>query len=154
MVDAAMWLDATTYVPRRVVMHAKAERDGKTVPITIELFLQDYQEREGLLVAGRHVMRLSGLIEAMAIDSKDRRDLEKARREAAELRVKMANMDEQMAQVPAAMRSRVQGQVDRAIAQLEMLSNEGTFEAIVTYRIHSVNAGPPYGWKPTVDGGE
>lgn len=150
MVDAAMWLDATTYVPRRLVMNAVAEQDRKKVPITIELFLQDYQERDGLLVAGRHVMRLSGLMEAMAADSKDRRELEKARREAADLRAKMADMDEQMAQIPAAMRSRVQAQVDRAIAQLEMLSNEGTFEAIVTYRIHSVNAGPPFDWTPVV----
>jgi len=148
MIDASMWLDATDYVPRRLLMHMDMENDGRHVPLTLELLLSDYQQQGSLLVAGRHAMRLSGLMEAMAADSKDRKELEKARREAEKLRAQMANMDEQMAQVPASMRGRVQAQVDKALAQLEMLTNDGTFATEITYRIYSVDQGPPFDWMP------
>jgi hypothetical protein len=154
MIDANMWLDATDYVPRRLLMHVDVENKGKHVPITIELVQGDYQKKGTLLIAGHHAMRISGLMEAMATNSKDRKKLEKARRDAEELRAKMANMDEEMAKVPPAARRMVQGQVDKAMKQLEMLTNDGTFAAEVTFRIHSVNQGPPFDWKPTPGGGE
>jgi hypothetical protein len=154
MIDANLWLDATDYVPRRLLMHMDVENDGRHVPIEIELVLSDYQRKGTLLVAGHHAMRLSGLMEAMAIDSKDRKKLEKARREAEQLRTRMANMDEEMAKVPASMRAMVQGQVDKALAQLDMLANEGAFVAELTFRIHSVNAGPPFDWIPTPGSGD
>ena len=154
MIDANMWLDATDYVPRRLLMHMDVEDKGKHVPITIELLLSDYQRKGGLLIAGHHAMRLSGLMEAMAVNSKDRKKLEKARRDAEELRAKMANMDEEMAKVPAAARRMMQGQVDKAMKQLEMLTSDGTFAAELTFQIYSVNQGPPYDWMPTPAGGE
>ncbi len=154
MIDANMWLDATDYVPRRLLMHVDVENKGKHVPITIELLLSDYQRSGTLLIAGHHAMRLSGLMEAMATNSKDRKRLEKARRDAEEIRAKMANMDEEMAKVPPAARRMVQGQVDKAMKQLEMLTNDGTFAAEMTFRILSVNKGPPYDWTPMPGGGD
>lgn len=148
MVDANMWLDATLYVPRRLLMHMEVENDGRRVPVTIELVLSDYQKKGTLLIAGHHRMRLSGLMEAMAADSKDRKKLEKARKEAAELRAQMADMEEQMAKVPASMQSMVRGQVDKAMRQMEMLAADGTFEAELTFRIHSIDEGPPFDWIP------
>lgn len=148
MVDANLWLDATHYVPRRMLMHMEMEHEGRRVPIELEMLLSDYQEKGSLLIAGHHTMRMSGMMEALAADSKDRKKLEKARREATELREKMANMDEEMAKVPASMRAMVQGQVDKAIQQLEMLASDGTFMAELMFRIHSVNEGPPFDWVP------
>jgi hypothetical protein len=149
MVDANMWLDATLYVPRRLLMHMEVENDGRRVPIAIELLLSDYQTKGALLIAGHHAMQLSGLMEAMAVDSKDRKKLEKARRDAEELRTRLANMDEEMAKVPAAAQAMVRAQVDKAMRQLEMLASDGSFVAELTFRIHSVNQGPPFDWIPT-----
>lgn len=148
MLDASLWLDATDYVPRRLLMHLDVENDGRHVPIALETVLGEYQRKGTLLVAGHQAMQLRGIMEAMATDSKDRKKLEKARKDLEKMQAQMAGMDEQMAKMPAGARRMMQGQIDKAMKQMEMLAADGSFNAELSFRIHSVNQGPPFDWVP------
>lgn len=148
MVDTHMWIDASEYVPVRLLMHLEMEQDGRKVPMTLELLNLDYERVQSLYQPTRKLMRMSGIMEAMATSPKERRKLEKARREAAEARVQLEQMDAQMAQIPASMRGMVQKQVDKAKKQLEMLTSNGVIEAELLFKIYSVNEGPPFDWIP------
>lgn len=153
MVDANMWIDAAEYVPVRLLMHAVMGRDGRKVPITIEMQQLDYKAFGPLYQSTHQIMRLEGLMEAMSMDPKQRQEMEKARRDAEKARRQMADMDAQLAAMPAAARRMVQGQMDKAMAQLDMIINNGAFESEVTAKIIGVNEGPPFDWIPMVGAG-
>ena len=142
------WIDATEYVPLRLLMEGTMEADGKKAPITIDLLQQDYAPVGSLYQPRRLVMRLSGLIEAMATDPKKQKEMAKTRQEMARMREQMAKMKDQLAKMPAGQRRMIEGRMKQAMAQAEQMMGDGIFETVVEQTVYSVNQGPPVDWKP------
>jgi hypothetical protein len=145
--SVTMWVDAEHYVPLRLAMEGRVE--GSDSPVIIELREERYRAFGPLFEPTVRTMRLSGLMEAMATDPRQKRDLQRAREEARKSQAEMARMEEQLAKMPAAQRRMIEGQMERARAQLEMIANEGVFEVEVQLEIIGVNKGPPIGWRPS-----
>lgn len=95
-------------------------------------------------------MRLSGLMEAMAIDPKQKRELRRAREEAAKAETKMARMETQLAEMPAAQRRLIEGQLDRARKQIAMLASGDELEMEIEMEVIGINDGPPLDWRPDI----
>jgi hypothetical protein len=152
--DVNLWLDVTEYVPVRLLMNGTMTVDGRTTPVTIELQQLDYQQTGPLYLPGRHLMRLSGMMEAMAADPEQREKLEEARRGAARMQGQMAEMEQQIAAIPsAAARRMVEGQMEKAMTQMDQLLSGGVVETEIAFEVFSINEGPPYDWKPGMFGG-
>jgi hypothetical protein len=151
LTDANIWVDATEFVPVRLLMNGSMTSQGRTTPITIELLQLDYQRAGSLYLPARHVMRLGGLMEAMSLDPKQRQEMEKARREAAKMQEQMVDMDAQMAKMPAAARRMIEGRMEQAVAQLDQMLSGGTIEMEMEFRVYEVDKGPPVSWRPGKD---
>lgn len=140
-----LWVDVAELVPLRLVMEGKVQ--GGAAPIVIELIEADYRNFGPLYEPTRRTMRLTGMMEAMATDPK-KKELEKARQSAEKSRAELERMEKQLASLPAATRSMVEGQLERARKQLEMMSREGTVEVELELDVIGINEGPPFDWKP------
>jgi hypothetical protein len=101
-----------------------------------------------LYLPRRHLMRLSGLMEAMAADPKQRREMEKARQDAVKMQAQMAEMEAQLAAMPASTRRMIEGRMQQAMAQLNQLLSGGAMEAELAFRVRDINKGPPLDWIP------
>ncbi len=132
--SVSVWIDAEHYVTMKTSMEGDAEADGETRSITIERLLQDYRPVGPLYESYLQVMRMKGLMEAM--DPKQREDLEKAQRQ-------MEEMEAQLDQMPAAARGMVERQIEKARAQMEMLTGDGGLEVVSEVLRIEINTGPP-----------
>jgi hypothetical protein len=146
---AEFWIDAAEYVPLRMTMHGTMEADGRKAPVTIELLQQNYKAVGSLYESQRQVMRITGLMEAMTADPKQRKDLEKARKQMEKMKADRAKMEEQMAKLSPAQRKMIEGRMKQAMAQMDMMLGDGVMETTVERSILSINQGPPVDWKPT-----
>jgi F0F1-type ATP synthase membrane subunit b/b' len=95
-------------------------------------------------------VRISGLLEAMATDPERKEELEELRREAEKSRAELAEAKKQLAELPESARGLVQGQIEKAERQLEMLSGDGRLEAVMELKVIGVNEGPPVDWTPSI----
>jgi hypothetical protein len=148
LTDGSMWFDATEYVLVRLLMNGTMTTNGKSTPISIELYQLDYEQTGTLYLPRRHLMRLSGLMEAMAADPKQRREMEKARQDAVKMQAQMAEMEAQLAAMPASTRRMIEGRMQQAMAQLNQLLSGGAMEAELAFRVRDINKGPPLDWVP------
>lgn len=149
---ASLWIDAKEYVPLRYVIEGEYEADGQRVPVTFSLAFEDYVQVGPLYEPRREVGRITGLMEAMASDPEKREELEELRRELAKAREQMDEMEAQLAQVPAGARGMVEGQMQKARRQIEMMAGEGVLESVTRIRVLGINEGPPSDWTPTMGG--
>lgn len=145
--SVTLWVDAEQYVPLRLSMEGRLE--GSEVPVVIELREEGHRAFGPLYEPTVRTMRLSGMMEATATDARQRRDLQRAREEAAKAQAEMARMQEQLASMPAAQRRMIEGQLQRGMAQLEMMVNQGVIEVKLQREVIGVNEGPPIGWRPS-----
>jgi hypothetical protein len=141
------WIDATEYVPLRLLMHGNMEAEGRASPLTIELLERDYARVGSLYEARRRVMRMTGLMEAATTDPKQKKEMEKARRQMEKARADMAKMEEQLAKMPAAQRKLVEGRIKQGMAQMEQMLG-GVFETELELSVIGINQGPPLDRKP------
>lgn len=144
----SMWVDEQEYVPLRLLMEGTVEADGRSVPLTLEVLYQDYQTTGSLYLPGTQVMRMAGIMEVAATDPSQRRKLEEARREVEKARAEMARMEAELAKMPPAARRMVEGQMEKSLARLDMMLNEGVVEGVIHTRVIGVNTGPPVDWLP------
>jgi hypothetical protein len=70
------------------------------------------------------------------MDPKQREDLEKAQRQ-------MDEMEAQLDQMPAAARGMVERQIEKARAQMDMLTGDGGLEVVSEVLRIEINTGPP-----------
>lgn len=147
--SADLWIDAAEYVPLRYVLEGEYAADGQSVPVTFSVSFEDYVHSGPLYEPRRQVGRVSGLLEAMATDPERREELEEMRRELAKAREQMEQMQEQLDQLPASARGMVEGQVEKARRQMEMMAGEGVLESVTEMRVIGVNEGPPKDWRPS-----
>ncbi|MCA9739080.1 MAG: hypothetical protein KC645_15750 [Gemmatimonadetes bacterium] len=130
----SLWIDTEHYVPLRMVVEGEMTAEGRTTPITIEKRDEGYRPAGPLYESRRQVMRITGLMGAMT--DKERRDLEKARSD-------LEKAEAQMADMPEMARRMMEGQLERARAQLAAMSEDGAFETVVEVVRIAVNEGPP-----------
>lgn len=127
------WIDTEHYVTLRTTMEGEMQADGETREVTLERVYQDYREVGPLYESFRQVMRMTGLMGDM--DPEQRAEFEKAERQ-------MAEMEAQLAQMPAAARGMVERQMEQARAQIAMLEGDSFELATQVLRIE-INKGPP-----------
>jgi hypothetical protein len=145
---ASLWVDAREYVPLRMQFEGVIEAEGSTSPFTMEMRQQDDKKVGPLSEPETRVMRMTGLMSGMERDPKQKKELEEARREAVKAQAEFEKMKPQLAQLPASARRMVEGQMERSMERLRMLTEDDAFEAIVRSRIIGVNDGPPVDWVP------
>lgn len=145
--SVSLWLDATELVPLRLSMAGRMTAERRTVPVTIEQRSLDYQHFGPLYESRRQVMRITGLMEAMATDPRQRRDMERLRGEMARAREEMARMETELARLPAGQRRMIEGRMRQAMAQMEMMASDGILEMEVQRTVRDWNKGPPLDWR-------
>lgn len=141
-----LWVDTEHYVPLRLAMEGRVP--GSNVPVVIELQEQQYRAFGDLYEPTRRVMRLSGLMEASATDPRQKRDLQRAREEALKAQAELVRIKDQLEAMPPAQRRLVEGTLNRAVQQMEMLAKEGVIEVTIGLEVIGINEGPPIGWRP------
>jgi hypothetical protein len=134
--SVSLWIDTEEYVPLRLRVEGAMEADGEVRDVVIEKLDQAYERAGPLYESRRQVMRISGLLEGMSPE--DRKKMAKARAD-------IEKMEAQMDQIPQAARGMVARQMEKAKAQLALMSDEGAFEAVVEVIRVVVNGGPPEG---------
>ena len=130
----SVWIDTDEYVLLRTKMDGELEAEGEMRPMTVERVSEDYRQVGPLYEPYRQVMRITGLMDALSPD--DRKKLEKGRKQ-------MAEAEEQMAEMDAATRSMVEGQMEKARQMLASLEESGAIETTVDVVRIEINEGPP-----------
>lgn len=125
----ALYLDAETYIPHRMVVEGELTNADGVHTVTSTMDLEDYQDHQGLLVAHRTVMTVEGL--GAAIDEEAREQFEQMERE-------LENM-------PPEQRRMVESMMADQLEQFRaMMAGEGDAMVVeVQVQEVRVNAGPP-----------
>lgn len=128
-VSGRLFLDAETYVPRRMVFQGELTNDDGAHEVTSTMDLQDYQDHQGMLIAHRTVMTIEGL--GAAIDDDARAQFEEMERE-------LANMPEEQ-------RRMVESMMAEQLEQFRAMMEGGDEPMVVEVEVSEVrvNAGPP-----------
>lgn len=145
--SVSLWLDAEELVPLRLVMAGQMTAERRTTPVTIEQQSLDYRAFGPLYEPQRQVMRITGMMEAMATDPRQRRDLERMRREMERAQGEMARMEGELAKLPAAQRRMIEGRMRQSMAQMEAMAAGGALEMEVERTVRDWNKGPPLDWR-------
>lgn len=147
---AEFWIDASEYVPLRMKITGTMESDGRSTPFSLEMRQEEYTQVGPLYEPQRQVLRMTGLMESL--DEKQRREMEQAMKDAEKAKAEYEKMKPQLERLPAAARQMVEGQMQKALDQLDRMAGEGVFETIVEIRVLGINEGPPVDWRPPVTG--
>lgn len=124
---ATLFLDTDEYLLRKVIMKGELTGTSMAGPFTVEAQMQDYRQVEGMWYPFRVLAVAQGIQSGMSSE-----DLEEAQ-------AGMAEMQEQLAQIPASQRSMVEAMLKPKIEQLEKMLNSGTFEFTVQTKEVRVN---------------
>ena len=142
------WIDVEHYVLLGLTFEGQLEVDGKRTPVTIERWPRDYSQVGPLYEPERQLVRITGLMEAMATDPKKKKELAKMREEIAKAQKQMDDMEAQIAELDPQTRQMVEGQVEKFRKQMAMMANEGVIEAVIESKVIAYNEGPPVNWMP------
>lgn len=128
-VSGRIYLDAETYVPRRMVFDGELTNPDGTHQVTSTMDLEDYREHEGMLVAHRTVMTVEGL--GAAIDE--------------EARAQFEQMEEELANMPPEQRRMVESMMSEQLEQFRAMMAGDDEPMVVEVEVQEVrvNAGPP-----------
>ncbi len=107
---ATIWLDTSDYTPHQL---AFVQRNPQGDELTFEIKLSDYQVHRGLPIAHRMEIAIQGLDQMITPD------------ELAQARQQMAQMEEQLAMLPAEQRAMIQQQLAPQLEQLEQMMTSG-----------------------------
>ena len=116
---ATLFLDTDEYLLRRVIMEGELTGTAMAGPLTVEAQMQDYRQVEGMWYPFRVLAVAQGIQSGMSSE------------ELEEAREGMAQMQEQLAQMPAAQRSMAEAMMKPQIERLEKMLSSGTFEFTV-----------------------
>jgi hypothetical protein len=145
--SVSLWLDARELVPLRFSMAGQMTAERRTTPVTIEQESLDYRAFGPLYEPQRQVMRITGMMEAMASDPRQRREMERMRRDMERAQGEMARMEAELAKLPAAQRRMIEGRMRQSMAQLEMMASGGILEMEIQRSVRDWNKGPPLDWR-------
>jgi hypothetical protein len=141
--SASLWLDTAELVPLRLSMSGQMTADRKTIPVTIEQRSLDYRQFGPLYEPQRQIMRITGLVEAMTTDPKQRREMERLRGQMERMNSEMARMKAELDRLPASQRRMIEGRMAQSMAQLKQMTGDGVLEMEVQRTVRAWNQGPP-----------
>jgi len=124
---ATFFLDTDEYLLRKVIMEGELTGADQAGPFTVEAQQQDYRQVEGMWYPFRVLAVAQGIQTGMSSE------------ELEEARASMAEMQEQLAQMPASQRDMVEAMLMPKIEQLEKMSSSGAFEFMVQTKEVRVN---------------
>lgn len=130
-VSGRIYLDAETYVPRRMVFDGELTNPEGTHQVTSTMDLEDYRDHQGMLIAHRTVMTIEGL--GAAIDE--------------EARAQFEQMEEELANMPPEQRQMVEAMMSEQLEQFRAMMEGDDQPMVVEVEVQEVrvNAGPPGG---------
>lgn len=128
-VSGRIYLDAETYVPRRMVFDGELTNPEGTHQVTSTMDLEDYRDHQGMLIAHRTVMTIEGL--GAAIDE--------------EARAQFEQMEEELANMPPEQRQMVEAMMSEQLEQFRAMMEGDDQPMVVEVEVQEVrvNAGPP-----------
>ena len=131
----SLWIDTVHYVPIRLLMDGQVTRKNTITPISIERLDLEYRRVGPLYESHRQVMRLTGLMAGAS--SKDRKDMEKARKDIAKAKAQLDAMPE------GPQKDMIVKMMKPQIEKFERMAAAGAFEAVTRVVRIAVNEGPP-----------
>jgi hypothetical protein len=120
-----LYIDRELYVLRGVSMEGSVVDQPGTGPVTVDVTLEDYRDVAGMLDPFRTVMAMGGT--GMAMSEDERRQLEGG---MGEYRTAMAQMEKELAELPAAQRAMVESMMREQMPRMEQVADQ--FEAMAT----------------------
>lgn len=128
-VSGRIYLDAETYVPRRMAFDGELTNPEGTHQVTSTMDLEDYRDHQGMLIAHRTVMTIEGL--GAAIDEESRAQFEQ--------------MEEELANMPPEQRQMVEAMMSEQLEQFRAMMEGDDQPMVVEVEVQEVrvNAGPP-----------
>ena len=130
-----MYIDTDNYVLRRMNVEGETSADGRTVPVTMTMTFDDYRTTDGMLHPWTTTMVMDGMMEASGMSAEEQ---EKAREQLAE-------MEKQMAEMPAAQRQMMERMMGGQMQKLREMVETGSMEVTTQVKDVQVNQGPPQG---------
>lgn len=125
------WVDAETYVPRRMSFEGEMTNESGTHPITATIDMLDYRDVEGMLMPYRVTVSVEGV--GAAIDEETRAEFEEMRR--------------QLESMPADQRRMVEAMMGDQLEQFRRMMENDSEPMVIDVAVQEVrvNAGPPGG---------
>jgi|GEM_PF-1024880 hypothetical protein len=129
-----MWVDANAYVPLRLQIDGELDDGKQTRQIRIERDDKDYRHVDGcgrLYKPFLTVMKISGIMD------------EEQKAQMAEAQAKMAELDKQLAQMPASQRDMIMRQMGPQMEMMKNMASGGGIEIESRISEMHCNTGPP-----------
>ena len=127
--SGTFYIDRDEYLLRKMIIDAEAERQGRTVPVNMEIALRDYREVDGLVHPFITEMKISGFAGGISEE-----EMVQARESLAEIKKQMAEMEEAQRKM---MESMMEGQIEK----LEEMVESGEMNITITVKELRVNTG-------------
>jgi hypothetical protein len=126
---ADWWIDAEAYVPLRMKFTGTATSQGETRPMTVEQHASDYREVPGsnMYEPFRQVVRIAGVLNA-----EQRREMEQAE-------AQLAQLDAQLAGMPEGQRQMILGRMGPQLDMMRSMASGGGVEIVTEVREILVN---------------
>jgi hypothetical protein len=124
------YIDRDEYLLRKMEIEGEAQRDGRVVPVNMQMLVTDYREVDGWIHPFVTEMTVSGFAGGLSEEDK-----EEAREALEEMREQMKDMS---ASERAMMEKMMAGQIER----LEEMLESGEMNVTVQVKELRVNAGP------------
>jgi hypothetical protein len=127
--DADLWIDSQECVPLRLRMAGTMTSEGETRPVVMERVSTDYRVVAGskMYEPYRQVMRMKGVMTA------------EQEREVAQAQAQLADMEKQLAQMPAEQRNMIMQRMGPQLAAMKSLASGNGFEFVIETHVILVN---------------
>jgi len=124
-----IWVDAEHYVPLRMKVDGTLTADGEAKPMTLETIQSDYRTvpDSKMYESYKQVMKISGMMDS---------EQEAQMAEAAE---KMAELEAQMASMPASQRKMMESMIGPQLEMMKSMSSGGGFQTEVVTTSITIN---------------
>ena len=129
--SGTFYIDRDDSLLRKMVIDAEAEREGRTVPVAMEMMLQDYREVDGFIHPFLTQMKISGFEGGMSEE------------EMAEARESLEEIKKQMEEMDAAQRKMMESMMKGQIERLEEMVESGEINFTIKVKELRVNTGSP-----------
>ncbi len=127
--EGRFFIGTDSYLMRKMVIEGDIRTDGEMSPLEVEAVMDDWRQVEGMWHPFLVTVRTLGAVPGMSEE-----DLEEAR-EA------MAQMEEQLAEMPASQRAMAERMMGGQMERLQEMLESGTFEMTIVTKEVRVNEG-------------
>jgi len=129
--SGTFYIDRDDSLLRKMVIDAEGIREGRTVPVTMEMMLRDYREVDGLIHPFLTEMKISGSDGGMSEEEK------------AEARESLDEIKKQMEEMDEAQRKMMESMMKDQIERLEEMVESGEMNFTIKVKELRVNSGAP-----------